>query len=150
MPDARIDIQPENIMSRLDGIWARVQAISSGDWYADYAGRTDEARVYAARTGAHITIAVCGPRTDKASWADADFIGAAPDDIYYCLARILRLERALNDAKIKHGVVTEEHSVASDWGYCGADPELDAAMRGPCECGADAHNAAIDAALKVE
>ena len=57
-------------------------------------------------------------------------------DINWLVARIRRLEAALAEAKWEHFDIVCEQGVIMP--------------RNPCDCGADAHNAAIDAALKED
>ena len=64
------------------------------------------------------------------------------DDVAWMFARIRRLEAALKAATRNH-----EGSEDEPWDSCPASLFRDRRGIGPCGCGADAHNAAIDAAL---
>lgn len=79
-----------------------------------------------------------------------NFIVNGPELLEWAVARIRRLEAALNVARLRHGGAME---LEGSW--CKAAPESigpydPPRVLGPCDCGADAHNAAIEAALNED
>lgn len=134
--------------SDLDAIRARERAASPGPWWW-----SDRADASSENLGAFVDAngnEVCNfgngeqyypTEGEEPSAADGEFIASARSDIPLLLAEVDRLRAALEAAKTLHAET------------CGARPgrfTATGAHPEQCECGADAHNAAIARALRGE
>lgn len=112
----------------------------------------DEARPRNARGDPHCDCSVGGPPTCHGNFrsSDAAFIAHARQDVPALLAEVARLRAALEAAKIEHSCERPFECPAIGGAYrcdCGSSG-CEASTNGDCECGADEHNARIDAALR--
>ena len=142
-------------MRRLEEVEALLEAAPPRPWWFGDDG------VYSGRpVGGQYEKQPIVLRSPSVPWTDgvANIIVNGPNELEWAVARIKRLEAALKAAKRDHRFKLRPFFNSHE--VCPADDSEDARVanerfhgrRGPCadSCGADAHNAAIDAALNED